>query len=130
MKSLVVDDELVSRKKMIKILALFGSCDSVKNGKAALSVVKTTMEKNQTYDLITLDVSMPDINGTKVLDKIREMESDKGILKENRTKVLMVTSHSDVTTVKACLGKCDGYVVKPFDKPLMVEKMTKINLIE
>ena len=129
MRALIVDDEMVSRKKMIQILSGFGQCDSVKNGKAAVSVIKTAIEEKTPYDLVTLDVSMPDINGIKVLAMIREMEKDAGIETESRTRILMVTSHSDMETVKACAGKCDGYIVKPFDKDLMVDKMTRLNLI-
>ncbi len=129
MRTLVVDDELVSRKKMIKILSGFGQCDSVKNGKAAVSVIKTSIEEKKPYDLITLDISMPDISGTQVLTTLRKIEEDHGTETDYKTKVLMVTSHSDIETVKACAGKCNGYVVKPFNKDLMVEKMTKIELL-
>ncbi|MFH2058706.1 MAG: response regulator [Pseudomonadota bacterium] len=129
MRTLVVDDELVSRKKMAKILNHFGPCDSVKNGKAAISVVKTAVEENNQYDLITLDISMPEISGTQVLTAIREIEEEHELRTEKKAKILMVTSHSDIETVKACAGKCNGYVVKPFNKDLMVEKLTKINLL-
>ena len=129
MRTLVVDDELVSRKKMIKILNTFGPCDSVQNGKAAISVIKTAVEESNQYNLITLDISMPDISGTQVLTAIREIEDDHELTTEKKAKILMVTSHSDIETVKACAGKCNGYVVKPFNKELLVEKMTKINLL-
>jgi len=129
MKILVVDDEIVSRKKMMKILNSFGSCEGVQNGKAALSVVKTSLAEWKLYDLITLDVSMPDISGIEVLNSIRELEKERGLAEEERAKILMVTSHSDMETVKACVGKCDGYVIKPFNKEVMIEKMKKIGLL-
>lgn len=128
MRILVVDDELVSRKKMSKIVTDFGKVDSVKNGKAAVSAVKTSLEDWKPYQFITLDISMPDISGTEVLSKIREMEDERGLDDEEKAKILMVTSHSDVDTVKACVGKCDGYVIKPFNKEVLVEKMKKIGM--
>ena len=129
MKILAVDDELVSRKKMVKILSAFGQCDSVKSGSAAISVVKASMEEGNPYRLITLDISMPDVSGTRVLDEIRKMEEAKGIPYEEKISILMVTSKSDVETVRACAGKCNGYVVKPFDRDIMVGKMKKIGLL-
>lgn len=129
MKMLVVDDELVSRKKMIKIISDFGQCEGVKNGKAAVSAVMKSLEDWKPYNLITLDVSMPDINGTQVLDAIRKLEEERGLDEDEKTKILMVTSHSDVETVKACAGKCDGYIVKPFNKDVMVAKMKKIGVL-
>ncbi len=129
MRILVVDDELVSRKKMIKIVSDFGQTEGVKNGKAAISAVKTALEDWKLYNLITLDISMPDISGTEVLSAIREMEDERGLEAEEKAKILMVTSHSDIETVKACVGKCDGYVIKPFNKEVMVEKLKKVELL-
>jgi len=129
MKILVVDDELVSRKKMMKIIANFGQCEGVKNGQAAISAVKTALEDWKLYNLITLDISTPDISGTKVLSTIRQLEKERGLDAEEKAKILMVTSHSDIETVKACVGKCDGYVIKPFNKDVLVQKMKKIGLL-
>ncbi len=128
MKILVVDDELVSRKKMMKILSDSGQCEGVKDGKAAISAVVKSLEDWKLYKLITLDVTMPNLNGIQVLDAIRKLEEERGLDDDEKTKILMVTSHSDVETVKACVGKCDGYVIKPFNKEVMVEKMKKIGL--
>lgn len=129
MKILVVDDELVSRKKMMKIVSDFGQCDGVADGETAISSVRTALEEWKLYNLVTLDISMPDISGTEVLSTIRRMEKDRGLDAEEKTKILMVTSHSDVETVKACVGKCDGYVIKPFNKEVMTEKLKKIGLL-
>ena len=128
MKILVVDDEIVSRKKMMRITTDFGSCEGVQNGKAALSVIKTSLEEWQLYDLITLDVSMPDISGVEVLNTIRKMEEAKRLDEEEQAKILMVSSISDMKTVKACMGKCNGYMIKPFNKELVVDKLKKIGL--
>lgn len=129
MKILVVDDELVSRKKMMKIVSEFGQCEGVINGKAAISSVKTALEEWKLYNLITLDISMPDISGTEVLTTIRKMEEERGLDLQEKAKILMVTAHSDIDTVKACVGKCDGYVIKPFNKEVLTEKMKKIGLL-
>lgn len=129
MKILVVDDEIVSQKKMMKILSGFGTCDGVKTGKDALRAVKTALEKWQLYNLITLDVSMPDISGVDVLTAVREMETDRGLTDDEKSKILMVTSHSDMETVKACVGKCDGYIIKPFNKEVMTGKIKKTGLL-
>ena len=129
MKILVVDDDLVSRKKMMKILTDFGQCEDIKNGKAAIGAVKTALENWKLYNLITLDISLPDISGIKVLSIIRKLEEERGLEPKEKSKILIVTSHSDSETVKACIGKCDGYMIKPINKNVMVEKMKKMNLL-
>jgi two-component system, chemotaxis family, chemotaxis protein CheY len=129
MKMLVVDDEIVSRKKMMRIINAFGICEDAESGKAALDLVKTALSEWKLYDLITLDVSLPDISGIDVLSSIRKMEKGLGMDKEEQTKILMVTAHSDMKTVKACAGKCDGYVIKPFNREGMVDKFKKLGLL-
>jgi two-component system chemotaxis response regulator CheY len=129
MKMLVIDDEIVSRKKMMRIINEFGTCEEVESGRTALDMVKTALAEWKLYDLITLDVSMPDIGGIEVLTTIREMEKGLGLDKEEQAKILMVTAHSDMKTVKACAGKCDGYVIKPFNKKGMVDKFKQLGFL-
>jgi two-component system chemotaxis response regulator CheY len=129
MKMLVVDDEIVSRKKMMRIINAFGTCEGAESGKAALDLIKTALSEWKPYHLITLDVSLPDISGIEVLTTIREMEKGLGMDEEEQTKILMVTAHSDMETVKACAGKCDGYVIKPFNREGMVDKFKKLGLL-
>lgn len=129
MRTLVVDDEMVSRKKMMKIIADYGQCEGVKTGKAAISAIKQSLDEARPYKLITLDISMPDIDGTEVLNVIRKLEDENDVSDEEKSRVLMVTSHSDIETVKACAGKCDGYVVKPFNKEIMEDKLNKIGVL-
>ncbi len=129
MRILVVDDEVVSRKKMMKSVSSLGTCEGVQNGNAAISAVQTALEEWKLYDLITLDISMPDISGTEVLSSIRDMEKQKGLDDEERATIFMVTSHSDMDTVKACVGKCNGYIIKPFNKDVIMEKLKKAGVV-
>ncbi len=129
MRILVVDDELVSRKKMMKIVEGLGRCEAVVNGRAAISAVKTALENWDLFNLITLDISMPDISGTEVLAAVRKLEEERGLEEDEKAKILMVTSHAEVDMVKACVGKCDGYIIKPFNKEVMTEKLKKIQFM-
>ena len=80
MRILVVDDELVNRKKMEKILSSFGECKAIDSGKTALKAVEAAIEKGEPFDLITLDVSMPQMDGTEVLYEIRNMEQQRNMV--------------------------------------------------
>ena len=129
MRVLVVDDELVSRKKMEKIMTAFGQCFAVENGADALKAVEEALVKGEPFDLITLDVSMPGMDGTEVLFEIRMIEHQKNIAKESKVKVIMVTGQSDKDLVITCMqAGCDGYVVKPFDSDIMAEKIKQIGI--
>jgi len=127
MKTLVVDDELVSRKKMQKIMVSLGECQAVDSGKTAISAFKKAWECWSPFYLITLDVNMPEMDGTEVLYEIRKIEKEKKVPKEKQVKILMVTSSSDKDTIITCIqAECDDYVVKPFDKKTVIEKIEKI----
>ena len=127
MRVLVVDDEQVSRRKMERIMTGLSICQVAESGKEALSKFEKAWEDWAPLDLITLDISMPDMDGTEVLYKIRKKE--KNIPKEKRVKVIMVTARRDkdsiITSVQA---GCDDYVTKPFDKETVVLKLDKLGL--
>jgi two-component system chemotaxis response regulator CheY len=126
MKILVVDDELVSRKKMQKIMEGLGECTAVASGREALSLFKQALESEAPFDLVTLDVVMPGMDGTEALYEMREIETRKHPPKEKRTRILMVTSQSDKDTVITCIqAQCDDYVVKPFDREKIMKKLEK-----
>lgn len=129
MKTLVVDDELVSRKKMQAILRNISDCQAVNSGKEAIALFKDAMESESHYDLICLDIDMPDMDGITVLKSIRKIEEEKGISKEKRGKVVMVSSSSDKTSVVECLkAGCDSYVLKPFDKETVYSKLKALGI--
>ena len=129
MKSLVVDDEIVSRKKLQKILGSFGKCDDADSGSAALDTFRKGLQDGEPYDLVMLDVSMPEMDGTDVLFSIRKAEKEVGISKDEHVKVVMVTSHADKDTVITCIqAGCDDYIKKPFEKETIANKLLGLGL--
>jgi two-component system, chemotaxis family, chemotaxis protein CheY len=127
MKILVVDDEMVSREKMKMIMSHFGQCEAVENGAQAMEAFAKAWESWTPYDLISLDVQMPQMDGIEVLGKIRGLELLKGVSENHRAKVVMVTARSDKGTIVSCIqGGCNEYVVKPFDKATVAKKLAKL----
>jgi two-component system, chemotaxis family, chemotaxis protein CheY len=132
MKSLVVDDEFVSRKKMIKILGKFGECEEAENGEEAIEKFSVNaVDGTDPYDVITLDISMPDMSGLDVLKRIRKIEEEKSIEKDKQVKILMVTIKSEKETVRSSIkGGCNDYVIKPFNNESMKIKLERVGLLK
>lgn len=131
MRILVVDDDLVSRKKMEKILEEFGDCFLVESGQDAIKIFKEAWGMGVPFDLISLDIGLPDINGIEVLKHIRKIEKDKAISKEKLSRVMMVTSHADQDFVMGSVAAgCNNYLVKPFERNKVVEKLQSLGLAE
>ncbi|MBU0988176.1 MAG: response regulator [Proteobacteria bacterium] len=127
MKILVVDDEIVSRTKMQTIMESLGECEAFSNGKEALTAFEKAMGSNLPFNLITLDIEMPEMDGTEVLHKIRAMEKERNIPNGKRAKILMVTAVSDKNSIVNCIqADCDDYIVKPFESKMIIDKVRKI----
>lgn len=131
MRILVVDDELISRKKMKMIMDSLGECEAVECGKDAITSFQHAWENGTPFDLITLDILMPEMNGTQVLDKIRQIESEENIARDKRVKIFMVTSHSDKDTIINCVQTgCDDFITKPFNKDTVLKKLVNNGLYD
>jgi two-component system chemotaxis response regulator CheY len=132
MRTLVVDDELTTRMMLKKILEPFGVCDTVSDGEEAIKAFWMAMKDSQPYDLICLDILMPNINGKIVLKKIREIEQKSGIKKNKKVFIFMVTSINDSKVIMDTIVKygCDSYILKPISKPKVLAKLSQFELVD
>ncbi len=126
MKILIVEDEALSRTMLRRMMVRFGECVAVGSGEEAIAKFRDATTSWAPFNLITLDVSMPGMDGIETLNKIKEIEKEKRIPKEKQVKILMVTVHSDKDTIIKCKqAECDDYIVKPFSEKTIIEKIEK-----
>ena len=115
-KVLVVEDMELNQLLMRTLLDDFGfDCDITSNGKLALEKLQT-----KTYDIILMDLQMPEMNGFEATEYIR---------KEMKLKIPIMALTADVTTVD--LAKCkavgmNDYVSKPIDERLLYSKIISL----
>jgi two-component system chemotaxis response regulator CheY len=131
MKTLIVEDDFTSNLVLKEILKPFGPIQSAKNGQEGVEAVRTALESGEPFDLVTLDIMMPEgMDGHQVLKEIRALEAAQGDPSKNRTKIIMTTSVSDPkSVVTALMGLADGYLVKPVDRTRMLDELRKLKLI-
>ena len=126
MKILIAEDDFVSRKVLNNLLSTLGEVDIAVNGQEAFIAVKTAIENNEPYELICLDILMPEIDGIMTLKKIRQEEAQKGLDPEKRSKILMTSAVSDKKYVMAAIkANCDGFLVKPIDQARLFDEIRK-----
>jgi two-component system chemotaxis response regulator CheY len=99
MRILVVDDDRPNRKLLKDIVSKLGECDAADSGQGALSAFEKAWEDWRPFNLIFLDVFMPEMDGIQVLLKIREIEKDKKISEQHQARIIMVTGASEEETV-------------------------------
>ena len=115
MKVLIVDDFRLNREFLAKLFPSYAKCDLVDSGKKALAVIENALHKQENYDLVCLDLVMPEMDGFEVLTKIRLIETETKPNPVKNSKILVTTSKKDSATVaKAIQMGCDGYLTKPF----------------
>lgn len=127
MKILITEDDLSSRKFLYKFMSGYGECDITVDGMEALDAFMLALESEDPYDLVCIDIMMPKIDGVKVLQVIRDIEKQKHISEENRTKTIMTTALNDVDLVKNLFEYgCEAYATKPIDIKKLALVMEKL----
>ena len=127
MKTLIVDDDPVSLKLLIKYLNIYGQCVPAINGTDAIEKFSHAMNVNLPFHLVLLDIMMPETDGHTALQEIRKIEKEYYIPYDKRTKIIMVTALSDFKHVSTAFNEmADSYLVKPVDKQRLLNEINKI----
>ena len=116
MKLLIADDSLMMRKAVERSLAEknFTLVGSAADGEEAVKIFKETLP-----DLVTLDITMPKMDGIAALVEMVKIKPD--------TKILMVTSQTDSASAAEAMEKgAAGFLGKPFSTEQMLAKVNEI----
>ncbi|MFA6378520.1 MAG: response regulator [Candidatus Omnitrophota bacterium] len=122
-KILVVDDNYENRELIAEILRDVAHCDVASNGKEAIDSYNASLQENP-YDLILLDIEMPEINGLELLRKIRQSEEAADIPLGEGVAIIMVTAHKK-PFLDAFYQGCNDYLIKPIDPQKLIQKIEK-----
>jgi len=116
MRTLIVEDDFTSRLLLQAFLSRYGECHIAVNGKEALTAFRAAQESGQRYDLICMDIMMPEMDGQTAVKEIRALEEAGGTLSTQGVKIIMTTALDDVkNVVESFKLLCDAYLFKPID---------------
>ncbi len=118
LRFLIVDDFSTMRRIVRNLLKESGYSDAeeAEDGVAALQKLR-----NGRFDFVVSDINMPNMNGFELLGQIKQDEKLKHL------PVLMVTAEArKEDIVAAAQGGAAGYIVKPFTKATLEEKVAHI----
>ncbi len=112
---LYVEDELDIQKSMgLYLQKLFASVTLASNGLEGLEL----FNKNN-FDIVLTDISMPKMNGSDMISKIREVDSE--------VPIVITTAHIDSNyLMEAIKSHVDGYIIKPFDYNVLNTELFKV----
>ncbi len=130
MKTLIVEDDFTNRLLLQEFIKIYGLPHIAINGKEAVKAVRQALDANEPYDLICMDIMMPEMDGQQALKKIRAMEEERGISSTNGSKIVMTTALGDMKNAcNAFNSLCDAYLIKPIDKARLIETLHRLKLI-
>ncbi|MFC1881013.1 sigma-54-dependent transcriptional regulator [Thermodesulfobacteriota bacterium] len=121
-KILVADDEPSHRQMIEAVLAAEGyEVTQAEDGQAAISAVKEKF-----YDLVIMDVRMPNVDGIQALQKIKQISPD--------IPVIIMTAYASVgSAVDALKSSAYDYLIKPLDideLKILVAKALRFHQLE
>lgn len=114
-KLLLVDDQELNRDVLAHRLKKSGYViSSCTNGKEAIEILK-----KESFDLILLDIMLPEISGIEVLKEIRKLK------RHDNTPVIMITAVDEEEAINECMSAgADDYILKPFNTVLLKLRIT------
>ena len=116
---LVAEDNEINALLMRSLLDRLGHHAVITtNGEAALESWLSARSAGTPYDLVLMDIQMPQLNGIETTKRIRALEAGEG---GRRTPILALTANTLVEDRYACFeAGMDGFLIKPLDR----EKLT------
>jgi CheY-like chemotaxis protein len=119
LRVLVVDDNLINQKVAARLLEKEGhSVVIAENGRVALERLG-----NAHFDLVLMDLQMPEMDGFAATAAIRQREAGTG----RRLPIVAVTANALVGDRERCLqAGMDAYISKPVQKQLLIRAMAEV----
>jgi PAS domain S-box-containing protein len=116
-KILLAEDNFINQKVALRIMSEAGyKADAVMNGIQAVKAV----EDNR-YDVILMDVQMPEMDGMTATRKIRELKSAN-----SNVPIIAITAHALMGDKEKCLeAGMDDYLSKPIRSEVLIQKLDK-----
>ncbi|MHC1699833.1 MAG: response regulator [Humidesulfovibrio sp.] len=127
MRILIVEDDQLGMQYLLSLLKRHGQCHTAVNGKEAVRAYCQAVEESAPFDLIFMDIMMPEMNGLDALERIREFELYNAHRIRRNALAVMATATDDAQEVVRAYCCCSAfaYLVKPIQVPDFEDVMTR-----
>ena len=131
MRVLIVDDDFYSRSFLEYILHPYASCDVAENGEEAIMAFQRAIKDKKPYDLVCMDLRMPEIDGSEAMREIRDVEKDHGVEKSRRAKIIITSVLEDAedTHNAMFLGDATAFLQKPIEEKALLSELKRLGLV-
>jgi CheY-like chemotaxis protein len=122
---LVAEDNEINALLMRSLLGRLGHHAVITtNGEEALESWLSAKSAGSPYDLVLMDIQMPQLNGIDATQRIRQLEAGQP---GRRTAILALTANTLVEDRYACFeAGMDGFLIKPLDRDKLAEALVNL----
>jgi two-component system chemotaxis response regulator CheY len=130
MKTLIVEDESTSRLILQTVLSRYGECYVAVNGREAVAAFQMAAQNGSSFDLVCMDIIMPEMDGKQAVKLIRAVEESLGVKPTLGVKIIMTTVLTDMKEIiQSFQHLCDAYLFKPIDTAELISKLRSFRLV-
>lgn len=129
---LIVDDSRYQRYLIAQALGGMFTPDHAADGREALALFQTALANAAPYDLVVMDILMPELNGHAALAAIRDLEAAHGLPVADRVPAVMLSSLDDPSNMLRAQFEsgAQAYVTKPFTPTTLREALISLGLLD
>jgi two-component system chemotaxis response regulator CheY len=130
-RALIVDDSRYQRYLIVQALEGLFSSDQAADGREAVALYVAALEAGTPYDLVVMDILMPELNGHDALATIRRLEEAHRLSAQTRVPAVMLSSLDDpVNMLRAQFESgAQAYITKPFTPATLLEALISLGLV-
>lgn len=128
-RCLIVDDDELGRELVAQNLPGV-NCVMAANGQEAVAKFSAALAAGEPFNLVMLDIMMPEMNGHEAGKAIRRVEKEHGVPLPEQAKVIMLTARNTPQDVMDSMmsAKSGAYLVKPLEPAKLKESLSKLGL--
>ena len=122
MHILIAEDIDINWEIISNMLSMFGiTCDRAENGRVCVDMMKSAAEGS--YELIFMDIQMPEMNGLDATREIRTLENSWA----NSIPIIAMTADAFSENITECMNVgMNGHIAKPIDIKLVIKEIRRI----
>ena len=130
MRCLIVEDEELIREGMRYFLADYAEIEMAGNGKEGVEAFSRAIAEGRPFELVLLDIVMPEMDGQKALRLMREAEKSAAT-PGKKSVIIMTTALNSAENMEEALwqGDCTDYLVKPIIRADLMAMLARYSLI-
>jgi two-component system, chemotaxis family, chemotaxis protein CheY len=129
-KCLIVDDDLLGRELIVQYLQNVPVVDTAVDGQDAVEKFRSALTEGDPYELILLDIVMPDMDGITAGKEIRKLERESAVPADKQVKIIMLTALNTPQDVMQSMmsAQSSAYLVKPVEPEKVRKTIGRLGL--